>query len=125
MVNGLNMLDVAIGLIIVYIVLSLLCSSVNEGLETFLKNRSRQLERGIREILDDPDGTKVTHQLYNHPLVTSLFQGRYEASSLRDTRRGSGKIYGKTNLPSYIPAANFALAMLDIVLPATESRVGG
>jgi hypothetical protein len=123
--NSLSILDVAIGLVVVYLVLSLLCSSVNEGIETFVKNRSRQLERGIREILGDPDGTKITHLLYNHPLITGLFQGRYDPSHLREERILRGKFYGRTNLPSYIPATNFALAVLDIILPSSGSYQGG
>src|SRR4051794_36192364 len=123
--TSLNILDVAIGLMVVYLVLSLLCSSVNEAIETFVKNRSRQLERGIRELLEDPDGTKVTHLLYNHPLITGLFQGQYDPSHLREQSIVKGKFYGRTNLPSYIPATNFALAMLDIILPSSSSYQGG
>ena len=120
MPSGWTMLDVAIGLIVMYVLLSLLCSSMNEGIETFLKNRSRLLERGVREILQDPDGSKVTHLLYNHPLVYGLFQGKYDAAFAKP-----GKLYEKTNLPSYIPSANFALAILDIVLPASGTQPSG
>jgi hypothetical protein len=123
--NGLDILDVAIGLVFVYLVLSFLCSSINEGIETFLKNRSHQLESGIREILYDADGTKVAHLLYNHPLVCSLFQGRYDPVNIRKRFFFPGMQYRGRNLPSYIPSANFALAMLDIILPATPSQVGG
>jgi hypothetical protein len=121
----LGTVDVAIGLTVLYLVLSLLCSSVNEGFESFRKNRSRQLERGIREILSDPDGTSITQLLYKHPLITGLFQGSYDPAHLRPARILTGKFYGKRNLPSYIPAANFALAVLDIVLPGTETSPGG
>jgi hypothetical protein len=123
--TGLSILDVAIGLVVVYLVLSLICSSINEGIETFLKNRSRQLERGIREILADPDGTKVTQLVYNHPLISGLFQGHYDPAHLKQRRFPRGKYYGKTNLPSYIPASNFALAILDILLPSTAAGPGG
>jgi hypothetical protein len=118
--SGLTMVDVAIGLIVVYVVMSMLCSSANEGLETILRNRSRQLELGIREILDDPTGTGITQALYNHPLISGLFQGKYDAAHARP-----GKLYAKKNLPSYIPSANFALAVLDIVLPATATQASG
>jgi hypothetical protein len=119
----LEILDVAIGLMVVYLLLSLICSSIGEGIETFLKNRSRQLERGVREILADPDGQSVTHLLYNHPLISCLFQGRYDANNLKKLRNGFS--YKGGNLPAYIPAANFALAMLDIVMPATATQLGG
>ncbi|MFZ0594915.1 MAG: hypothetical protein WAM39_30930 [Bryobacteraceae bacterium] len=125
MPSGFTLVDVAIGLIIVYVVLSLLCSSVNEGIETFVKNRSRQLERGIRELFNDPDGTEITHLLYNHPLISGLFHGEYNPKHLKLGRILEGKFYRKRNLPSYIPSANFALALLDIVLPASGTQLSG
>ena len=125
MTTTLNVLDVAIGLVVVYLLLSLICSSVSEGLESILKNRSRQLERGIREILSDPDGTQLANLVYNHPLICGLFQGHYDPAQLRKGWWGPGKMYGNTNLPSYIPATNFALAVLDVVLPAAGERPGG
>jgi hypothetical protein len=125
MPSGFTLVDVAIGLIIVYVVLSLLCSSVNEGIETFVKNRSLQLERGIRELLDDPEGTEITHLLYNHPLISGLFHGKYDPKHLKLARILEGKFYGKRNLPSYIPSANFALALLDIILPASGTQLSG
>jgi len=121
----LNVLDVAIGLMVVYLLLSLICSSVSEGIESLLKNRARQLERGIREILSDPDGTQMTHLIYNHPLISGLFQGSYDPAHLKKRWWGGGKMYGRKNLPSYVPAANFALAVLDVVLPATAEHAGG
>lgn len=125
MTTTLNVLDVAIGLIVLYLLLSLICSSVNEGIESLLKNRARQLERGIREILSDPNGTQVAHLIYNHPLISGLFQGSYDPAYLRKRWWGEGKVYGRKNLPSYMPAANFALAVLDVVLPATAEHPGG
>jgi hypothetical protein len=122
---SLDILDVAIGLIVVYLLLSLICSSINEGIETFLKNRSWQLERGIREILNDPDGRIVTHLFYNHPLINCLFQGTYDIQRLKKRRFFAGFSYRGSNLPSYIPSGNFALAMLDIVMPATATQLGG
>lgn len=121
----LNVLDVAIGLVVVYLLLSLICSSVNEGIESLLKNRACQLERGIREILSDPDGTRFAHLVYNHPLVSGLFMGKYDPAQLRKRWWNPVAAYGRKNLPSYIPATNFALAVLDIILPATEGHPGG
>lgn len=53
---GSEMLDIAIGMIFVYLLLSLICSSVNELIERQLKNRAADLERGLRELLDDRTG---------------------------------------------------------------------
>ncbi len=110
---GLEMLDVAIGVIFIYLLLSLISSAVNELIEAWMKMRAVDLEHGIRELLNDPKGTGLAQQLYNHPLVYGLFRGMYDPAKIKKKRYTSG-----SNLPSYIPARNFALALLDIMLPA-------
>ena len=46
-----NVIDVAIGLVFVFLLLSLICSAANEILESFLKQRASNLERGIQEMV--------------------------------------------------------------------------
>jgi hypothetical protein len=98
---GSEVLDVALGLVFIYLVLSLICSAACEAIESLLKSRSHYLKRGIQELLNDPSGKELVAELYSHPLVCSLFTGRYNPAK-------------NGNLPSYIPPANFALALMDI-----------
>jgi hypothetical protein len=110
---GSEMLDVAIGMIFAYLLLSLICSVLNEFIERSLKNRAGDLEKGLRELLNDPDGSNLVKKVYDHGMISSLFKGNYDPNA-RD----------KTNLPSYIPSRNFALAILGILVPdssATDS----
>jgi hypothetical protein len=129
-----GILDLVVGLTFVYSLLSLVSTAINEIVEAVVKMRSVDLERGIREMLTgqkDPYDTSwlrklfsffprrevaspatqpkadLVQQLYNHPLIYSLFQGDYEMA--KKARK----------LPSYIPSRNFALALMDLVLPAT------
>ena len=97
---GSTVIDVAIGLVFVYLLLSLICSAVNEIIERFAKYRASDLERGVRELLQDQAWVA---KIYTHPMVNGLFEGAYTS--------------GGKNLPSYIPATNFALALMDCVLP--------
>ena len=99
---GSQVLEVVIGLVLMYLLLSLICSSIREGVEACLKARAGDLQRGIRELFQDRDGTGLTKELYEHPLVYGLFKGEYSPGK-------SG------NLPSYIPSRSFAVALLDIV----------
>lgn len=99
---GSQILDVAIGLVMLFLLLSLVCSSMKEGLETFMKFRTRDLERGLREIFKDPDRTSLVPKFFNHPLIFGLFKGKYDPNKVR-------------NLPSYIPAETFALTVMDLV----------
>jgi hypothetical protein len=64
---GSNILDVAIGLMFVFLFLSLICSALNELLESWMKNRGRDLERGIRELLDDREGTGLQRRSTRTP----------------------------------------------------------
>ncbi|HEY4085688.1 MAG TPA: hypothetical protein VGM43_07100 [Bryobacteraceae bacterium] len=106
---GSEVLDVALGLIFIYLVLSLICSAACEAIEAVLKSRSLYLKRGLQELLNDPSGKALVAELYSHPLVCSLFTGQYDPS------KGG-------NLPSYIPPANFALALMDIVGVAKAAK---
>src|SRR6266446_9206904 len=105
-----QILDVAIGLIFVYLLLSLICSAANEIIEIALKKRAIDLERGIRELLvpgSDSGNPDIVRDLYNHPLINGLFAGRYENSRIASRVRW----VARTALPSYIPARNFSLSL--------------
>ena len=109
-----NILDVAIGMIFVYLLLSLMCSAANEIIELMLKKRAIDLERGIRELLcpgTDSGTDDIVAKLYNHALINNLFGGTYEESRIGSKLR---RVL-RTQLPSYIPARSFALALMDLV----------
>jgi hypothetical protein len=107
--STLEMLDVAIGIIFMFLIISLICTAVNEILEGFLKKRASDLEQGIRALLNDKEGTGMSEGIYKHPLILGIFRGAYKP--------------GAKNLPSYIPARNFALALMDNVLPGVPKSV--
>lgn len=106
---GSEILDVAIGLIFVFLLASLLCSAIRELAEGWFKTRAVFLEQGLRQLLHDPTGEQLVRALYRHPSVYGLFKGDYDPGTA--TQRG---VFARTNLPAYIPASNFAVAMLDL-----------
>ncbi|HVS81280.1 MAG TPA: hypothetical protein VHE60_06070 [Pyrinomonadaceae bacterium] len=120
-----NVLDVAIGMIFVYLLLSLLCSAANEILELWLKKRATDLERGIRELLtpNSASGTNndLVHKLYDHALINGLFKGQYAESGIVAQSRPARfwRWVKGTKLPAYIPSRNFALGLMDLILPGT------
>jgi hypothetical protein len=109
---GLEIVEATIGLSLVYLLLASICSAMREGIEALQKTRAVDLERAIRELLQDPTGTGLTKKLFDHPLINGLFEGRYDPAEI-DER--TGRLTKGTQLPSYIPAANFAAALLDVV----------
>ncbi|MBC8031305.1 MAG: hypothetical protein H7Z16_14420 [Pyrinomonadaceae bacterium] len=116
-----SIIEVGIGLVFVYLLMSLICSAANEIIESFLKNRATDLERGIRELFNQTDGGDLVAKFYNHPLINGLFPGKYGHSN--NGAVGFRDYLKSTNLPSYIPARNFAYAIIDIALhPPAEAK---
>lgn len=115
------MLDVAIGIVFVFVLLSTVCSAIREGIEARFKTRAAYLERGIRELLHDLDGKGLAHSFFNHPLIFSLYSGGYKGAA-QDGRTQPKLLARGGSLPSYIPARSFAIALLDIAAkgPATD-----
>ncbi len=98
---GSNVLEVGIGVVFVYLVLSLICSVINEQvIARFLALRAKTLEDGIKTMLNDV----LAKKLYNHELIQGLsMRGRFDKLRRRDSK------------PSYISSDLFAMAMQDIV----------
>ncbi len=119
---GSEVLDVAIGIIFVFILVSVICSAIREGIESILKTRAAFLEHGIRQLLNDMSGTGLAKDLYEHPLIFGLFPGPYKPSGGGDASSSTedggeatpSAMTNGGNLPSYIPSRNFALALMDM-----------
>jgi hypothetical protein len=111
-VFGSEILDVAIGLILIFLLLSLVCSSVKEAIETVFKYRARDLEHGIREMFGDIGRKDLIPKFYRNPLINGLFKGHYNPNNIR-------------NLPSYIPSRTFALAVIDLVKSEAPKVLSG
>ena len=103
---GSQILEVAIGVVFVYLLVSMICSAVREGIEGKLRARAAYLERGIMDLLHDHGESGLISHFYNHPLIFSLFNGQYPPTR--------SKLAPAGELPSYIPTKNFALALMDL-----------
>ena len=90
--------DVALGLILLYTVLSLFASVVKEWISTLLGLRAKNLEKGIQTLI----GADYATKLYKHPLVSSLATGK--------------------KLPSYIGSGTFASALVDLLAHGEEAQ---
>ena len=121
---GSEVIDVAIGLILVYLLLSLFATAVREGLESVFKTRAVFLEAGIRELLDDRDGRGLAREFYEHPIIFSLYRGPYdegaEVARAKDGAKPRERVTG-ANLPTYIPSQSFATALVDLVVRGPAS----
>ena len=92
-------LEIAIGLVFAWLVLSAAASQVQEYINNIFHLRSTYLEKGILNILRDP---ALVDKFYQHPAIQALCE--------QDEKTG------KFKKPSYIPAAKFAQAALDVLV---------
>ncbi|MFN8635518.1 MAG: hypothetical protein U0893_16855 [Chloroflexota bacterium] len=111
----------AIGLFFVYLVLSMICSSINELLASLLKWRSQNLEASLAQLIQDPEARK---KLFSHPLIAALGSKTLGTSVpwLSWPTKGWFVVnaHGK---PSYIPSRAFATAFLDSLTPGSGAEI--
>lgn len=93
---NLDILEVVIGLALIFLLLSLLCSGINELISQITSTRSNDLAKWVRKAIKNPDA------FFNHPSIKGL------------TEAG--------RLPSYIPARSFAVALVDTTFRAGRIR---
>lgn len=100
---GSPVLEVGLGLALVYLLLSLVATTLRETLEALVRRRAQDLERALGELLDDGgDAGGMLAAFYRHPLIAALYPG-----ALAEPRKPQRK-------PSYIPARAFGLALVDL-----------
>jgi hypothetical protein len=99
---GSTILEVAIGLALLYTLLSLICTIVNELIAAVTNARSQQLAAGLQQLLGDEE---LVDRFYAHPLIRGLTVGG---------RR-----------PAYVPSKTFAYALLDAVAPDRSESMEG
>ena len=74
---GSSVLEAAIALIFVYLLLSLMCTALNEGIASLIQKRGKNLFEGIKNLLNDPTFTGLAQQ------VDCLFSGRRRTAPAR------------------------------------------
>jgi hypothetical protein len=107
-------IDLALGLIVIFLIFSLVVSGINEGITRILASRSRQLWKSLRTLLDGPTGkgdqrplkegqgdTSFTSQLYENPIIKQFEKAVHDSH---------------TRL-SHIPGNAFAQGLIDVLVP--------
>lgn len=120
-------LDVAIGLIFLYVVLSLVCTSANEAIASGVGLRARFLQLGILNLLSAAPrtteaGIATARSFYAHPLIQTMIRpSRGPDPSLDPT--AVSRWWRKPPYPSYLPSRAFVAAIADIAAQA-PARLG-
>ena len=84
-------IDVAIGLIFFYVILSLVVSAVQEWIASLFALRSKNLWSGVQNLIGD----KYAKKVYEHPLIKNLSK--------------------KHKLPSYIAPETLSAVLLEVI----------
>ncbi|MDD2725640.1 MAG: hypothetical protein PHH59_16700 [Methylovulum sp.] len=125
MQNVSGILDVAIGLVFVYLLLSLVCSALTEAVENlFNRCRGKKLCEGLYELfggnIHNDTSFALLKEFYQSPLIYGLYQGdlkiEQQASAANTTQAPPQKLQLSKNLPSYIAPKTFALALVGHIL---------
>ena len=139
-------LDIAIGLIVIYVILSLLASEIQQQISTLLQWPAKHLKESIEVLLSGneentnaSDTRAIADTLYSHPLIKNLnqeAQGAF-AKSFRQVSHSlfsqskKDNVFGKDvvtqeerkSAPSHIPPNIFARAMMDILKISDLNRL--
>jgi len=118
--------DVAIGLVFLYVVLALVCSTVNEAIATAVGLRARFLQVGILNLLSGSAtttraGIATARQFYAHPLVQGLIRPAHGPDPSVDPTSAT-RWWRKPPYPSYVPSRTFVAALTDIAREA-EAKI--
>ena len=104
-----TILEVVIGLIFVYLLLSIMCTAANEWVAALTRRRGETLRRGLAQLLADQPtrGTQTPNALiqefYDHPLIKTMMHDK--------------------NHPTYLSPRNFSATLTDIITDAKQGRL--
>jgi len=116
-----EILEVGIGLIFMWLVISIAAMQIQEWIANLLKWRSKDLKAAIRKMLASES---LTEAFYNHQLIRGLSkdvspQEERWAKIMNSFRRALRKPPRVIeHLPSYIPASEFAVTLFDLIVNA-------
>jgi hypothetical protein len=132
------MIDIAIGLVLMYLTLSLVCTVINELIATKLELRSGSLAAGLQGLLDDPT---VRAAFYNSTLIagTAKVVGTAQHTiwhAIKDQFRPAPAAAAApapvtaapaalpavdAKHPSYVSAETFVLALIGALTPGRQA----
>lgn len=108
--TGSAMIELAIGLVLLYLVLALFCTVIQEWIAQIWSWRAKNLEAAIIHLLNDgrlsgragrENASAEARKVLEHPLFRMLAPG------------GKAGITAADDRPSYVTSTNFTLALLD------------
>lgn len=107
-----TVLDWAIGIIFVYLLLAVVCTTINEWIAGITSVRAKTLEKGIAQLLDKQPGSgngkTFLDDFYDHPLISGM------------VTPGKSRSDGH---PSYLPSRTFATVLMDLATKGIQGSI--
>ena len=103
-----TILDVIIGLIFVYLLLSIMCTAANEWVAALTRRRGETLRRGLAQLLAGQPiklptaESTLVNEFYEHPLIKSMIHDK--------------------NHPTYLSPRNFSATLTDIITGEQKNK---
>src|SRR3954468_22240716 len=121
--------DIAIGLVLMYLVLSLICTTVNELIASGLKWRAKSLSKAVTQLIDNEELRKA---FYNSGLISNAKTASRggepppsvpeAAAPAKGAEAGPAGKPKDTGHPSYLDGRTFALALFDSLTETTQGK---
>ena len=126
------LLDIVIGLVFIFLLYSLLVTSINEAIATSFSLRASMLKRAIVEGMLS-DTSKDSRWLSIRKGIVRFFKSLVHSEQKQAPKIGDKffdhpliKNYGENrcfSLPSYIPTTNFSTVLIDVLKQDFDSKV--
>ncbi|HUM25661.1 MAG TPA: hypothetical protein PKN81_05485 [Anaerolineales bacterium] len=105
-------IEVAIGLVFVWLVISITTMEAQNRLGVWMNGRAKHLEKSIHSMLKDKT---LVDRFYDHPLIVELMLKDDDGNLKLDKK-------GKPRRPDYIPTQVFATAVFEVLMNAGKGE---
>ncbi len=113
-------LDVAIGLVFVFLLVSLISQQINDKISEWLRMRAKGLEEGLRKfIISDVNFQAL---IYSNPLIKSTIPEDPVATQIIEKIPGLNKLLRSPKNPISIPSKTFATVLFDTLIPNNSGQ---
>ncbi len=105
-----TVLDWAIGIVFVYLLLAIICTTINEWIAGLTSVRAATLSQAIGQLLDEQKTATGSFlaDFYKHPLISGMMSPGKTPSS---------------GHPSYLPSRTFATAVMDLATAGVQGSI--
>ncbi|RMG85101.1 MAG: hypothetical protein D6712_10070, partial [Chloroflexi bacterium] len=114
-------LEVIVGLIFVYSLLSILVTQINSLLSNLMNLRAKHLRDGLADLLRDP---QLQAKVMSHPLI-NILQGSVDPLANLTAEEARAIVQGELNKVGWVPSDTFVNVLMDTVKDEADNLIYG